>query len=59
MASIREQFRQIKPVNFFFLTLAGIINAVGVTLFLAPEAVREIEPVPASSEHSQPVIRRA
>lgn len=39
MASIKEQFRQIKPANFFFLTIAGIINAVGVTLFLAPEAV--------------------
>ena len=39
MASIKEQFKQIKPGNFFFLTLAGIINAVGVTLFLAPEAV--------------------
>ena len=39
MASIKEQFKQIKPSNFFFLTLAGIINAVGVTLFLAPEAV--------------------
>ena len=39
MATLKEQFRQIKPTNFFFLTLAGIINAVGVTLFLAPEAV--------------------
>ena len=28
--------RKLKPANFFVLTLAGIINAVGVTLFLAP-----------------------
>lgn len=39
MSALKEQFKQIKPSNFFFLTLAGIINAVGVTLFLAPEAV--------------------
>ncbi len=39
MSAIKEQFKQIRPSNFFFLTLAGIINAVGVTLFLAPPAV--------------------
>ncbi len=26
----------VRPINFLFLTLAGIINSVGVTLFLAP-----------------------
>ena len=39
MSAIKEQFKQLRPSNFFFLTLAGIINAVGVTLFLAPPAV--------------------
>ena len=39
MSAIKEQFKQIRPSNFFFLTLAGIINSVGVTLFLAPPAV--------------------
>lgn len=28
--------REIRPVHFFFLTVAGIINAFGVTLFLFP-----------------------
>ena len=28
--------REIRPVHFFFLTIAGIINAFGVTLFLFP-----------------------
>ncbi|MBQ7170943.1 MAG: YitT family protein [Clostridia bacterium] len=28
--------REIKPLNFFFLTLAGVINAFGVTIFLFP-----------------------
>lgn len=29
----------LRPINFLFLTLAGIINAVGVTLFLAPSGL--------------------
>lgn len=29
-------FRELKPLNFLFLTLAGIINACGVVLFLFP-----------------------
>lgn len=28
--------KQLKPFNILFLTVAGIINAVGVTMFLAP-----------------------
>lgn len=30
------QIKKIKPFNIFMLTIAGIINACGVTLFLAP-----------------------
>ena len=29
-------FKNLRYTNFFFLTLAGVINAVGVTLMLAP-----------------------
>lgn len=29
-------FRSLKPKNILMLTLAGVINAVGVTMFLAP-----------------------
>lgn len=35
-APISKTIREIKPLNFLFLTLAGIINAFGVTLFLFP-----------------------
>jgi len=28
--------KQLKPINLLFLTIAGIINAIGVTMFLAP-----------------------
>ena len=31
-----QTLRDIKPLNFFFLTVAGIVNAFGVTLFLFP-----------------------
>lgn len=31
-----DGFRELKPLNFLFLTLAGIINACGVVLFLFP-----------------------
>ncbi|MBR6187231.1 MAG: YitT family protein [Clostridia bacterium] len=31
-----QKLRDIKPLNFFSLTVAGIINAFGVTLFLFP-----------------------
>ena len=29
-------FSEFKPMNFLMLVIAGIINAVGVNLFLAP-----------------------
>lgn len=28
--------RKFSPVNFFFLLIAGVVNAIGVTLFIAP-----------------------
>lgn len=31
-----SRFKEIKPINFLFLLIAGIINAFGVTLFLYP-----------------------
>lgn len=36
MFKIRELFREIKIKNILFLTLAGLINAFGVTVFLTP-----------------------
>lgn len=36
LKKIKEQCRELKPVNFLFLLVAGIINAFGVTLFLFP-----------------------
>lgn len=33
---LAEAIREIRPVNFVFLAIAGIINAFGVTLFLFP-----------------------
>lgn len=32
----KKSKKELNPVNFFFLFFAGIINALGVTLFLAP-----------------------
>ena len=34
--NFRDKIKEIKPMYFLFLTIAGIINAVGVTLFLFP-----------------------
>lgn len=34
--SLQQTFSRLKPLNFLFLTLAGLINAFGVTVFLAP-----------------------
>ena len=31
-----KKYKRVHPMNFFVLFLAGIINAVGVTIFLAP-----------------------
>jgi len=36
MVQIMNFLKQIKLINMFFLTIAGIINAIGVTMFLAP-----------------------
>lgn len=33
---LRAEVKEIRPVNFIMLTVAGIINAFGVTLFLFP-----------------------
>lgn len=34
--SLIKDLRELKPLNFLFLTIAGVINAFGVTLFLFP-----------------------
>lgn len=34
-AALRE-LKELRPANFFFLTVAGMINAFGVTMFLFP-----------------------
>lgn len=31
-----RQLRGLSPANFLFLTAAGLINAFGITIFLAP-----------------------
>ena len=36
MKKFKINFEKMKPKNFLFLTVAGIINAIGVTVFLAP-----------------------
>ena len=36
LSTIKNQIRDIKPVNFIFLLIAGTVNAFGVTLFLYP-----------------------
>ena len=35
-AVIRQELRDLRAVHFLFLTVAGIINAIGVTMFLYP-----------------------
>lgn len=34
--TIKKEFKKFKWTNFLLLTVAGIINAIGVTLFIAP-----------------------
>ncbi len=34
--SILKEFKELRPKNFLMLTIAGIINAFGVTIFLFP-----------------------
>ena len=36
LTSLADQLRTLRPLTFLLLFLAGIINAVGVTMFLAP-----------------------
>ena len=36
MSKKRLHADEIKPINFMLLTIAGFINAFGVTVFLAP-----------------------
>lgn len=33
---LKTKFKELKPINFLYLTIAGIVNAFGVTLFLFP-----------------------
>ena len=33
---IKAEIKELNPLNFIILTIAGIINAFGVTLFLFP-----------------------
>ena len=35
-ATLKAQLKTLKPRKFLLLTLAGMVNAVGVTLFIAP-----------------------
>lgn len=35
-ASLKRALKELKPINFLLLTIAGIINAFGVTIFLFP-----------------------
>ena len=34
--ALKKELRSLKPVNFLLLLCAGIVNAIGVTMFLAP-----------------------
>lgn len=36
MIKVKNKFRRLNPINFLVLLLAGIINSIGVTMFLAP-----------------------
>lgn len=36
MTKIKKKLKGLNPVNFLLLFLAGIINSIGVTIFLAP-----------------------
>ena len=33
---IRVPDLNLKPINFLFLTIAGLVNAFGITVFLTP-----------------------
>lgn len=36
MKRLRNGFRRLSPINFLLLLIAGVINSIGVTMFLAP-----------------------
>lgn len=36
LALLRKEWKELRPTNFVFLTLAGVVNAFGVTIFLYP-----------------------
>lgn len=36
ITSIKEELKRLNPMNFVALLLAGIINSIGVTIFMAP-----------------------
>ncbi len=35
-SALRKELKELQPVYFFFLTIAGVVNAFGVTMFLYP-----------------------
>ena len=35
-SAFRKDLKELRPANFIFLTIAGVINAFGVTIFLYP-----------------------
>ena len=34
--TLKQQLEKLKWKNFLFLTVAGMVNAFGVTMFIAP-----------------------
>lgn len=36
MKNNRKKLKGLHPINFLLLLIAGIINSIGVTMFLAP-----------------------
>ncbi len=36
LAAVKAELRELRPPYFLFLTVAGIVNAIGVTMFLYP-----------------------
>ena len=36
LTAIKAQLKTLRVQNFILLTLAGAVNAIGVTLFIAP-----------------------
>lgn len=36
LSAVKRELRGLRPVYFLFLTVAGVVNAIGVTMFLYP-----------------------